>query len=109
MKQFRRGQDITKLTLRSIDGHVGTIRPLYFDDQNWVVRYLVVRTGRWLMGRHVLITPIVIGTIDDADASIRINLHKEQIEFDSDHRADLPRPVNLSCSVNPRTGPVIRT
>ncbi|MDC8448820.1 MAG: PRC-barrel domain-containing protein [Nitrospira sp.] len=80
MKQFRRVQDITKLTLRSIDGQVGTIRGLYFDDQNWAVRYLVVRTGRWLMGRHVLITPIVIGTIDDADASIRINLHKGQIE-----------------------------
>jgi hypothetical protein len=81
MKQFRRVQDITKLTLRSIDGQVGTIRELYFDDQNWAVRYLVVSTGRWLMGRHVLIAPIVIGTIDDADASIRINLQKEQIEY----------------------------
>ena len=45
MKQFRRVQDITKLTLRSIDGQVGTIRELYFDDQNWAVRYLSVSGG----------------------------------------------------------------
>ena len=79
MKQFRRVQDITKLTLYGVDGQVGTIRGLYFDDQNWAVRYLIVRTGGWLRGRHVLITPMAIGTIDDADASIRINLQKEQI------------------------------
>ena len=80
MKQFRRVQDITKLTVYGIDGQVGTVQELYFDDQDWTVRYLVVRTGGRLMGRHVLITPIVIEGIDDVDASMRINLQKEQIK-----------------------------
>jgi len=80
MKQFRRVQDITKLTLYGIDGQVGTVQELYFDDQNWEVRYLVVRTGGWFMGRNVLIAPIAIGGIDDAGASMRVNLKKRQIE-----------------------------
>jgi len=79
MRQFRCVQDITKLTLYGIDGPIGTVQQLYFDDQNWMVRYLVVRTGGWLMGRNVLIAPIA-GGINDADASMRMNLRKEQIE-----------------------------
>ena len=80
MKQFRRVRDLTELTLYGTDGEVGTIQEVYFDDQNWTVRYLVVRTGGWLMGRDVLIAPIAIVGIEDADASMRLNLLKEQIE-----------------------------
>lgn len=80
MKQLRRVRDIAKMTLYGIDGQVGTIQELHFDDQTWTVRHLVVRTGGWLMGRDVLIAPVAIGDIDDADASMRINLQKEQIE-----------------------------
>ena len=30
------------------DGEVGTVAEAYFDDEQWVVRYLVVDTGTWL-------------------------------------------------------------
>jgi hypothetical protein len=80
MKQFRRISDTTKLTLYGSDGHVGAVREFYFDDQTWSVRYLVLRTGGWLLGRDVLIPPIAIEGIDDSNASIRIRLRKEQIE-----------------------------
>lgn len=80
MKQFRRVRDITALTLHAIDGRMGSVQELYFDDQNWAVRYLIVNTGGWLLGRNVLIAPIAVAGIDDADASMRINLRKEQIE-----------------------------
>jgi hypothetical protein len=33
----------------------------YFDDQFWAVRFLVVRTGQWLAGRKVLLSPMAIG------------------------------------------------
>ncbi|OQW32302.1 MAG: hypothetical protein A4E19_19950 [Nitrospira sp. SG-bin1] len=80
MKQFRRVRDIAKLTLYGHDGPVGTAQELYFDDQHWTVRYLVVRTGGWLLGRDVLIAPIAIEGIDDTDASMRIGLNNKQIE-----------------------------
>ena len=80
MKQFRRVRDIAALTLSAIDGQMGSISELYFDDQNWKIRYLIINTGGWLTGRNVLIAPIAVADIDDAAASIRINLRKEQIE-----------------------------
>ena len=45
MKQFRRVRDIAALTLSTIDGQMGSISELYFDDQNWKVRYLIINTG----------------------------------------------------------------
>jgi len=43
--------------LAASDGEIGQVKDFYFDDQNWVMRYLVVDTGSWLSGRKVLISP----------------------------------------------------
>lgn len=80
MKQFRRMRDFTTLVLEGMDGQVGRVQDLYFDDHTWAVRYLIVRTGGWLMGRDVLMAPIAVGGIDDTNSLMRINLRREQIE-----------------------------
>ncbi len=80
MKQFRRVREITELTLCAIDGQVGSVQELYFDDRSWAVRYLIVKTGNWLLGRNVLIAPVAVADIDDTDACMKFNLRKEQIE-----------------------------
>ena len=33
------------------DGDIGKVRDFYFDDEQWVVRFLVVETGSWLFSR----------------------------------------------------------
>jgi hypothetical protein len=43
--------------LGASDGEIGHVKDFYFDDQSWVVRYLVADTGNWLSGRQVLISP----------------------------------------------------
>lgn len=37
------------------DGELGKVRDFYFDDESWTIRYMVVQTGSWLLGRKVLI------------------------------------------------------
>ena len=37
------------------DGHLGTVSDILFDDASWLVRWLVVDTGKWLSGRKVLL------------------------------------------------------
>jgi sporulation protein YlmC with PRC-barrel domain len=60
------------------DGEVGTVNDLYFDEERWAVRYLVVDTGNWLPGRKVLISP---ASVQKAGSdSIRIELTREQVE-----------------------------
>ena len=43
--------------LGASDGEIGRIKDVYFDDQNWAIRYLVADTGTWLTDRKVLISP----------------------------------------------------
>jgi len=80
MKQLRRFRELTELTLQATDGELGSVEDLYLDDRSWHVRYLVVNTGGWLLGRAVLIAPISVRDIDDAERALRVNLTRAEIE-----------------------------
>jgi sporulation protein YlmC with PRC-barrel domain len=66
--------------LGASDGEIGHVKDFYFDDQSWVVRYLVADTGSWLPGRQVLISPHAFGSLDQAGKILRVNLTRKQIE-----------------------------
>lgn len=38
------------------DREAGSVRDLYLDDATWTVRYVVIDTGAWLSGRHLLVS-----------------------------------------------------
>lgn len=67
----------TKLIGRNatgVDGEIGTVQDLYFDDERWVIRYLVVATGEWLSQRPVLVSPLSISEIGEEDSALSVNL-----------------------------------
>src|SRR5664280_1241249 len=66
--------------LAASDGEIGYVKDFYFDDHNWVVRYLVVDTGSWLAGRKVLISPHAFGSLHQAGKLLQVNLTRKQIE-----------------------------
>jgi hypothetical protein len=66
------------------DGELGTVRELYFDDDTWTVRYLVVETGGWLGGRSVLISPISVLNADWQARELNVALTKNQVESSPD-------------------------
>lgn len=66
--------------LVATDGPIGKIKDFYFDDQSWVIRYLVADTGTWLTGRQVLLSPYSFGIVDEYEKTLHLKLHKKQIE-----------------------------
>lgn len=84
--------DLDGFTVRATDGDAGTVRDLYFDDQAWIVRYLVVDTGSWLSGRRVLISPLAVGTPLWEEEVLPVALTKSQVEHSPD--IDLDKPVS---------------
>ena len=44
-------KDLENYAIRATDGIIGHVKDFYFDDEAWVVRYLVVETGAWLSSR----------------------------------------------------------
>lgn len=84
---LHRAKELKGYPLQAKDGEIGKVKEFYFDDQNWVIRYLVVDTGGWLTGRRVLISPYALtGEIREA---IPVNLTKKQIENSPSPESDL--------------------
>lgn len=71
---LRSTNDLEGYTIRATDGAIGKVEDFYFDDETWVIRYLVVDTGTWLSSRNVLISPISIGTPDWADKVLPVSI-----------------------------------
>jgi len=76
--------------LDSFDGEIGKVKEFYFDDQHWVIRYLVADTGNWLTGRQVLISPHALVAVIKEKHHIEINLTKKQIEDSPSLNSDMP-------------------
>ena len=76
--------------IAATDGDVGHVQDFYFDDQKWVVRYLVADTGTWLTGRLVLISPEAFGHLDQPAKTLHVNLDRKRIERSPPIESHLP-------------------
>jgi len=72
------------------DGEMGKVEEFYFDDRAWIIVYLIVKTGNWLSGRKVLISPHALIKGNDRTGIFPVNLTKEQIKNSPDIDTDLP-------------------
>ena len=73
-------KEITGYTLQETDDVLGTCKDFLFDDNLWVIRYMVADTGNWLNQHKVLITPDSLGEPDWQTERLSVKLTREQIE-----------------------------
>ncbi len=66
-------------TIRAIDGQIGHVKDIYFDDEVWRASYLVINTGFWLTGRLVFISPISLRKPDWPGKTFPGAITKEQV------------------------------
>ena len=64
----------------AVDGEIGSLDDLYFEDQRWGVRYLVVTTGGWLTGRKLLVSPNAFDRERSSREAIRLQITREEVE-----------------------------
>jgi uncharacterized protein YrrD len=64
----------------SRDGSIGTLDDVYFDDESWRVRYMVVDTGGWVGGRRMLIAPAAIeSALSDPAGRLRVGASRDEL------------------------------
>lgn len=85
-------KELDGFPLAARDGEIGHAREVYFDDQHWAIRHLVVDTGGWLSGRKVLVSPHAVESLDRPNHRIDVALRREQVEQAPD--IDTERPVS---------------
>ena len=89
---LRNVKELLGFAIHATDGNIGEVDDLYFDDEHWAIRYLVVDTGHWLSGRKVLISPHAIGHLDWIAQQLAVSLTKARIELSPD--IDTRKPVS---------------
>ncbi|BBP04990.1 hypothetical protein TPL01_25810 [Sulfuriferula plumbiphila] len=89
---LRSMNDLEDYAIRATDGTIGHVKDFYFDDEAWVIRYLVVDTGTWLSSRKVLISPIAIGHPNWTEKLLPVSITKEQVK--NSPAIDTEKPVS---------------
>lgn len=82
-----------KYDIYAIDGDIGHIKDILFDDQQWTLRYLNVDTQRWKpLSKKVLISPISVKMFDLEREQLTLSLTKQDV-LDSP-TVDMHKPVS---------------
>ena len=82
--------DLEGYAIRATDGLIGHVKDYYFDDEAWVVRYLVVEAGSRLSSRKVLISPVAIGQPNWTDKVLPVSITRKQVKNSPDIDTDKP-------------------
>lgn len=85
---LRQMREPKRFAIGAMDGDIGEVNDFVFDDKNWTVRYLVADTQRWLPGRKVLISPIIVDPADWQNKRLPALLTREQMQNSPDISMD---------------------
>lgn len=77
---LRSTKELEGYALEVRDGAIGHCRDFLFDDDWWVIRYMVADTGGWIPGRRVLISPVFLGDPNWGSRRFPVDLAKDQVE-----------------------------
>ena len=85
-------KELEGYAIGATDGVIGQVRDFYFDDESWVIRYLVIQTGGWLAKRRVLISPMSLGEPNWSEKILPASITREQVK--GSPNIDTDRPVS---------------
>ena len=71
---------LEKCAIGATDGDIGQVKDLYFDDDAWAVRYLIVNTSNWWLGHKVLIAPQWVGGVHWSDETVSVDLDRAAVK-----------------------------
>ena len=83
-------KDVFGFAMGATNGDIGEVTDVYFDDRRWILRYMVVATGRWLHGRKVLISPLSVSGISWDDGVIGLTITQQQVRASPGIDTDKP-------------------
>jgi hypothetical protein len=89
---IRTVKHMQKLEIVATDGPIGSLDDIYFDDERWAIRYVVVDTGRWLPGRRGLISPLSVCRTEWNEQRILLSISRDQVRDSPD--IDMHQPVS---------------
>jgi hypothetical protein len=77
---LRSVQELLGYQIEALDGPLGVAEDFLIDDDEWVVRYMLVNTKTWKPGRQILVPPSWVQAIVWAESRIHVSVKREKIK-----------------------------
>jgi len=79
-RHLRSTHEVTGYHLQALDGKIGHIEDFIVDDVTWAIRYLIINTGNWWLGKKVLMSPHWIERVSWSESMVFANLSCDTIK-----------------------------
>jgi uncharacterized protein YrrD len=87
---LRSVKEVTGYQIAATDGEIGHVTDFFASEQDWIIRYMLVKTRNWLPGRTVLIAPNWIERISWTESQVQVDLTREQIKDSPEYEPGHP-------------------
>jgi uncharacterized protein YrrD len=72
-------EDLKDCKVACLDGHLGAVEHVYFDDETWGIRFIVIEATGWNNWQEVWVSPFSVNGIDFAAGVVTLNLTQRQM------------------------------
>jgi sporulation protein YlmC with PRC-barrel domain len=77
---LRSARELTGYHIEGTDGSVGHVEDFKVDDESWALRYMVVETSNWWVGKSVRISPEWTSRVSWLDRKIYLGMTRAEIK-----------------------------
>ncbi len=77
---MRESREVHGYHIHAQDGDIGHVHDFAVEDENWIIRYLIIDTRNFLPGKHIAVSPKWVRQVNWEDRRVYLCLTKEQIE-----------------------------
>jgi uncharacterized protein YrrD len=77
---LRSTYNVSGSQIQAKDGDIGHVEDFIIDDETWAIRYLIIDTKNWWLGKKVLVSPNWIERVSWSESKVFVNLTRENIK-----------------------------
>jgi hypothetical protein len=78
--ELRSTHEITGFYVESEDGDIGHVEDFVVDDEDWMIRFMVIDTVNWLPGKKVLVSPDWLEEIGWDENKVFVQATREEVK-----------------------------
>jgi hypothetical protein len=77
---LRSSKEVIGYHLQAADGELGHVDDFLVEDDSWTIRYVVVDTSNWWLGKHILVPPDWIRKVSWSQKKVHVDLTRETVK-----------------------------
>ena len=91
-RHLRSTKEVTGYSLHASDGIIGHVDDFILHWEDWIIRYMIIDTSRWLISNKVIIPPDWVSEINWEHAEVFVDVSRETVR--KSPQFDPNAPVN---------------